>query len=221
MDSLIVSFPGLLRDNLPDLLGHLFYISILIGTVLLTRKHKYGWLFRVVGDIGWVVIGCIIGMYSIMIWSTVFCLNDLRGFLKWKWSEDEDVKLQSERSRVTKVRCSKDQGDVCPTGRGCSKPSDGKPRGGHHAKCRRIKVTSSVDRVQEHKVPAKPRRTRPSNAKRKEWADAARSLEAARERIRKFDSLSESPILPKSLNVKPSPTKRSHKRREDKASKGN
>jgi len=75
--------------TIEDVLGHIFYVSILTGTILLTKKNKWGWLFRVIGDIGWVIIGWQISMYSIVIWSSIFSINDFRGFLKWR-SEDEN-----------------------------------------------------------------------------------------------------------------------------------
>lgn len=68
----------------PDLIGHLGYIIILIGTRLLHKKVETGWLFRVTGDLIWSAVGLYLGLTSVWIWSTVFAINDFYGYLKWK-----------------------------------------------------------------------------------------------------------------------------------------
>jgi hypothetical protein len=68
---------------LHDLAGHLGYIIILCGTLLLGTKSKAGWIFRLIGDCIWVAIGVYIGMTSIVTWSAIFALNELYNFRKW------------------------------------------------------------------------------------------------------------------------------------------
>jgi len=94
MDLSIVSFLAILHN--PDTYGHIFYATILTGTFFVTRKKKIGWIFRIIGDIGWVAIGWHIQLYSIVFWSFIFSLNDFRGFLMWKWKEDKK-KLKKQR----------------------------------------------------------------------------------------------------------------------------
>lgn len=67
-----------------DLLGHLGYASIMIGMVLLARRNAYGWVARLLGDAGWVALGFVLGMSSIVLWGLVFVLLDIVGWLKWR-----------------------------------------------------------------------------------------------------------------------------------------
>jgi len=175
----------------PDIWGHIFYANILIGTILLTKKKKIGWATRVIGDIGWAVIGYFIGMYSIMIWSSIFALNDFRGYLMWKWSEDENSKLQSKRPRFTEVRSFEDTRGLQLTGRRLRKPANGVPGTGHNAQCPGIRKTSAKPRVQKHQVISQPRRTRAGEVQRKTRTDASSRLEAAEKRVRTFNSIYE------------------------------
>jgi len=66
-----------------DILGHLFYISIFIGMLLLKQKSRAGWLFRLVGEIGWVILGFKLGLTSVWIWGIIFAVVDIAAFIKW------------------------------------------------------------------------------------------------------------------------------------------
>lgn len=70
--------------TITNLLGHLGYICIVIGMISLARKSAIGWLFRVVGDALWVIIGIILSMSSIWFWCTVFLVLDAYGYLSWR-----------------------------------------------------------------------------------------------------------------------------------------
>jgi len=188
MELLIASFLAILHN--PDTYGHLFYIFILIGTILLTKKKKYGWITRVVGDVGWVGIGYFIGMWSIVFWSGVFALNDFRGYLIWKWSEDENSIMQSEGKRTAKVLCPKDKGSIRPTRRGRSVKTDGKPRTRHNAKRKSPRTTSAFNRMQKHKNIPVTGSVRASKAQLKAIADALRNMEAPRKKLQPHDYLS-------------------------------
>lgn len=188
MDWLIVSFLAILHN--PDTYGHLFYISILVGTILLTKKNKYGWLTRVVGDIGWVVVGYFIGMNSIILWSSVFALNDLRGYLLWKWSENEDGKLQGQGKKFTKTYSPENKRSIRTTGRGRGESAYGLPRRGHNVKCNCSLYATMLNREQEYQVISQPRRARASKVQRKARANSSGSVETTRKRVRKKPSVS-------------------------------
>ena len=69
-----------------DVCGHVAYLFLVAGMVLLTRKNLWGWACRFIGEIGWVVIGFIMGMTSIWLWGLVFMCIDIKGFYEWwKW----------------------------------------------------------------------------------------------------------------------------------------
>jgi len=66
-----------------DLMGHIFYLLIVVGMLLLSKKIRYGWILRFWGEFGWVMIGVSMGMSSIYIWGFIFMGIDLYGFLRW------------------------------------------------------------------------------------------------------------------------------------------
>jgi hypothetical protein len=72
-----------------DLLGHVFYFSIALGVLSLAYKRRIGWILRFFGEIGWCFIGIWMGMTSIWFWCIVFCIIDVKGYLKWRKSGPE------------------------------------------------------------------------------------------------------------------------------------
>lgn len=80
--------PGLMID----VLGGVFYACLLCGTYLLGMKKWYGWPMRVAGDIGWLVVGHWIGLYSVMVFSVLFMVIDVRGW--WKWTSPSGAKKE-------------------------------------------------------------------------------------------------------------------------------
>jgi hypothetical protein len=72
-----------------DAIGHVGYISIFIGLVLLNYKNKYGWMARLLGEALWIGIGFGLGMTSIWIWGIIFVCVDINGWRKWN-SEKTD-----------------------------------------------------------------------------------------------------------------------------------
>lgn len=67
-----------------DVLGHIGYVFITIGILLLTRKNIWGWLFRWMGEFIWLIIGILLDMSSIWSWGLIFLGLDIYGFYSWK-----------------------------------------------------------------------------------------------------------------------------------------
>ena len=68
-----------------DLLGHTFYACLAFGMFLLAKKSRWGWVFRFVGEAGWIGIGVVLEMSSIWIWGILFLCMECYGF--WSWSK--------------------------------------------------------------------------------------------------------------------------------------
>jgi hypothetical protein len=66
-----------------DFLGHIAYFLIFVGVFLLTREMQAGWVFRFLGDVGWVLIGFKLRMSSIVLWGSGFAILDVLGYLNW------------------------------------------------------------------------------------------------------------------------------------------
>ena len=181
--------------SLPDFLGHIFYIIILTGTTLVGNKKKTGWLFRIVGDLGWVLIGWYIGMYSIMIWSSIFALNELRNYRLWR--KYENLKLQSQGQGATETCSKEDKGSIQSARRGRSKPSDGFPGCGHHAKCNCLLFYTALNRSQEYQNLSEPKRARSSKVQRKARANPSGGMETPKKRDGIVNSIPKSRRLSK------------------------
>lgn len=67
-----------------DIIGHIGYLFLMLGQILLTQKSVWGWAARFIGEVTWIVIGFFLGMTSIWSWGILFAIIDLRGFFKWK-----------------------------------------------------------------------------------------------------------------------------------------
>jgi hypothetical protein len=67
-----------------DGLGHLFYLLIFLGMVMISKKHEVGWLLRLAGETGWAVLGLYMGLTSIWIWAVPFIYIDTKGYLLWR-----------------------------------------------------------------------------------------------------------------------------------------
>lgn len=60
-----------------DLLGHLGYVLVFGGQLLISRGRPAGWGLRVAGDLLWICLGFPLGMLSISIWGTLFLVVDI------------------------------------------------------------------------------------------------------------------------------------------------
>lgn len=62
-----------------DVLGHIFYASLALGMILLVRGSPWGWVFRLIGELGWMILGVAIGFSSIVVWGMIFIVVDCVG----------------------------------------------------------------------------------------------------------------------------------------------
>lgn len=70
--------------NEVDVLGHIFYLFLFVGMLLLQSKDYLGWVYRFVGEAGWIGIGFYLGMSSICVWGFAFLVVDVLGYYKWQ-----------------------------------------------------------------------------------------------------------------------------------------
>ena len=70
--------------ELTDILGHIGYIFLLIGIILLALKKRAGWLFRIIGDTFWITVGFLLGMSAIWFWCIFFLCLDIYGYFSWR-----------------------------------------------------------------------------------------------------------------------------------------
>jgi nicotinamide riboside transporter PnuC len=70
--------------TLPDFLGHIGYANLTLGMILIARKNIWGWLFRAIGEVIWVVVGLMLGLSSAWMWGTIFLFIEAYGFWKWR-----------------------------------------------------------------------------------------------------------------------------------------
>lgn len=74
-----------------DLVGHIGYIFIVVGMILLTQKNKFGWTMRFLGEFIWTMLGFYMEMSSIWFWGLVFMAIDLHGYHEWRRKEEWHV----------------------------------------------------------------------------------------------------------------------------------
>lgn len=63
--------------------GHIGYIFIVMGMLLLAEQNTYGWAFRAIGEVLWLVVGIRMRLSSIWFWALVFIGLDIYGFTSW------------------------------------------------------------------------------------------------------------------------------------------
>lgn len=67
-----------------NLLGSVFYILIMMGTALVAQHKWQGWGFRCVGNLGWLILGTYLGLWSVTVFETIFIYIDTRAFFRWR-----------------------------------------------------------------------------------------------------------------------------------------
>ena len=68
----------------PDTLGLISSIIYLTGNIFLARHRVRGWWLRIVGAIGWIVVGTMIGMNSILLLEIIAIGTAIFGIVNWK-----------------------------------------------------------------------------------------------------------------------------------------
>ena len=66
-----------------DLFGHIFYAFLLLGMICLAYGHRVGWWYRIIGEVGWVVLGVCLDLSSIVLWGMLFVGVDVVGLYRW------------------------------------------------------------------------------------------------------------------------------------------
>ena len=74
--------------SLADFLGHIGYMSIVAGTLLIARRDIRGWWPRMAGDTLVAAMGVMLGVSSIWLWGSIFLIIDIVGYRKWKKQGD-------------------------------------------------------------------------------------------------------------------------------------
>ena len=77
-----------------ELSTHLLYIAIFLKIYFLGRKNSLGWVFAIIADIGWIAVGFLLPLYSMVIWHLGFMVMSIIGYRNWKpSSKDENVSV--------------------------------------------------------------------------------------------------------------------------------
>lgn len=64
-------------------IGHIGYLFIIFGMLLLAEQNTYGWVMRAIGEAIWLVVGIRMQMSSMWFWAVIFILLDIYGFYQW------------------------------------------------------------------------------------------------------------------------------------------
>ena len=67
-----------------DLLGHVGYLLLLAGTIMVARRIPAGWALRMSGNLLWIVLGFALGLTSVILWGAVFTIIEFRSFRRWR-----------------------------------------------------------------------------------------------------------------------------------------
>lgn len=71
-----------------DLWGHVGYLFIFVGLVMIGVKNHNGWLFRLTGEGIWVILGYEMGISSLWTWGLLFMGIDVAAYMLWRKRED-------------------------------------------------------------------------------------------------------------------------------------
>ena len=67
-----------------DIYGWIFSAIYAIGNILVAKKYKSGWLYRIIGATGWIWIGISIGLTSIFLIEGAAVLTSIYGYYNWR-----------------------------------------------------------------------------------------------------------------------------------------
>ena len=80
---------GGIHLNFLDAWGWVFSAIYAVGNIMIARKHRTGWLWRIVGATGWIWVGVSVGLTSIFFIEGTAVVTSIYGFYKWKKSSVE------------------------------------------------------------------------------------------------------------------------------------
>ncbi|MCI0562657.1 MAG: hypothetical protein MN733_29610 [Nitrososphaera sp.] len=72
-----------------DIWGHVGYLSMFIGMVMISTKNANGWLLRLCGEFVWVVLGFVLGFTSLWTWGLLFMGVDISAWHLWKRNHED------------------------------------------------------------------------------------------------------------------------------------
>ncbi len=64
--------------------------ATLFAVWMLGNKNKYGFVFFIISNILWMIVGVLTQSSAILVGNFIFLLINLRGFLKWLKKEKEE-----------------------------------------------------------------------------------------------------------------------------------
>lgn len=67
-----------------DACGWVFSAIYAVSNIMVARKYRPGWLFRIIGALGWICVGCSVGLSSIFFIEGTAVITSIYGFHKWK-----------------------------------------------------------------------------------------------------------------------------------------
>lgn len=67
-----------------DVFGHIGYVTLVLGVLMISHHRAQGWILRCLGSGIWFFIGLEMGMSSIWVWSAVFMAMDFYGWMQWR-----------------------------------------------------------------------------------------------------------------------------------------
>jgi hypothetical protein len=74
-----------------DILGHISYGSVLIGTLLVANKKAAGWLFKLFGGTLWAFVGiAYLKLSSVFLWEAFYALLCIYAYIKWVRNEKSE-----------------------------------------------------------------------------------------------------------------------------------
>ena len=72
-----------------DIVGWVSSIIYLIGNIVLARHNVIGWWLRIVGAIGWICVGIIMEMSSILLLETIAVVT--AGYAIFNWNNKPEL----------------------------------------------------------------------------------------------------------------------------------
>jgi len=80
-----------MENTLPNLLGHIGYCFLALGTLLVARKIMIGWPLRMIGEVFWAIAGFMLALSSIWFWCILFLCLDVYGYYSWNKKQKNDT----------------------------------------------------------------------------------------------------------------------------------